>query len=84
MGQDAALEKGIELGFDERQQARASVRCDLSQEGLEVFPDQLIQGGLFRAPPLVVSVDGDSSGQSNARIRESQFSNEDRICTTFA
>jgi hypothetical protein len=52
VGEDAALEKGLELVFDKRRQARPGLRLDLREEGLELFPHHLIQGRFFRAPPL--------------------------------
>jgi hypothetical protein len=61
VGQDAAFEKGIELVFDIRRQARPGLRFDLGHEGLELFLDQLIQGRFFRAPPFVVKGEGVAS-----------------------
>ena len=52
VGQDAALEKGIELLFDKLWQARAGLKLDVGQEGLEVFLYQLVEGGVFGTPPL--------------------------------
>ncbi|MGH8583757.1 MAG: hypothetical protein ACREWG_13450 [Gammaproteobacteria bacterium] len=54
MGEDAALEKGIELFFDKLGQARLRLKLDLGQEGLEVFLYELVEGRLFGTPPLVV------------------------------
>ena len=54
VGEDAALEKGVELVFDEPGQRRAGPRLDLGQEGVEVLLDQLIQRGVFGAPTFVV------------------------------
>ncbi len=55
VGEDAAFEKGIELVFDKRRQARSCLDFDLRQESLELFLDQLIQDSFFGAPPLVVN-----------------------------
>jgi hypothetical protein len=54
MGQYAAFEKGIKLLFDKLGQARPGLRLDLSQKGLKVFLDQLVERCLFGTPPLVV------------------------------
>jgi hypothetical protein len=54
MGEDAALEKRIELVLDELRQGRAGARLDLGEEGLEVLLHQLIQDGLLGAAALVV------------------------------
>jgi len=51
--QDAALEKGLELVPDERGQARAGPRFDLSEERLEMFPHQPMQERLLGPAPLV-------------------------------
>jgi len=54
VGEDAALEKGVELVLYELGQRRPSVGLDLRKEGLEVFLDQLIQRRFFGAPTVVV------------------------------
>ncbi len=48
--QNAALQKGVELGFDELEQRRAGPLLDLGQECIEVLLDELIQRGVFGAP----------------------------------
>jgi hypothetical protein len=53
MGQEAALEKGLELVFDELGQACSCLELDLGKKGLDVFLDHLVQRGLLRAPALV-------------------------------
>ncbi len=53
MRENAAFEKGIELVFDKRRQARSCLGFDLRQKSLELFLDQLIQDRFFGAPPLV-------------------------------
>jgi len=52
--QNAAGEKGIELGFDKLRQAASTLGFDLRQEGFEVFLNQSIEGGFFGTPPLVM------------------------------
>ena len=54
MGQYAAFEKRIELFFDKIGQARPGLKLDLGEEGLEVFFNQLVESGVFGAPPFVV------------------------------
>ncbi|MCC6608911.1 MAG: hypothetical protein IT515_04445 [Burkholderiales bacterium] len=53
MRQNATFEKGPELVFDKLRQARAGPNFDLSEERLEMFPHQAMQGRLLRPPPLV-------------------------------
>lgn len=48
------FEKGIEFVFDKLGQSRPGLTLDLGQEGLEVFLYQLVEGGVFGTPPLVV------------------------------
>ena len=43
MRQNAAGEKGIELGFDKLWQAASTLGFDLRQEGFEVFLNQSIE-----------------------------------------
>jgi hypothetical protein len=50
MGYNPALQKSLELVFDKLGQARAGLLFDLSQEGLDVFLDELDQRGLFGPP----------------------------------
>ena len=52
--EDAAFEKGIELGFDKLRQGGPALGFDLRQKAFDVFLYQLIQGGFFGTPPLVV------------------------------
>ena len=54
VGEDAALEKSVELVFDELGQRRAGLRLDLGQEDVEVLLDELIQRRVFGAPRFVV------------------------------
>jgi hypothetical protein len=54
VGEDAALEKSVELVFDELGQRRAGLRLDLGQEGVAVLLDELIQRRVFGAPRFVV------------------------------
>ena len=54
MGEDAALQKLVELVLDESGQRGAGLRLDLREEGLEVFLDQLVSRRLFGAAALVV------------------------------
>jgi 2-hydroxychromene-2-carboxylate isomerase len=54
VGEDAALEKSVELVFDELGQRRAGLRLDLGREGVEVLLDKLIQRRVFGAPTFVV------------------------------
>ena len=61
MGQDAAIEIGLELVFDKRRQAHTGFRLDLGEEGLELFLHHLIEGRFLRAPPLVVKGSWDAS-----------------------
>ncbi len=53
MGQDAALQKGLEFVFDKLGQARSCLELDLGKKGLDVFLDHLVQRGLLRVPALV-------------------------------
>jgi hypothetical protein len=53
MGQDAALQKRVDLVFNKLGQARSCLELDLGKKGLDVFLDHLVQGGLLRAPALV-------------------------------
>jgi len=54
VGQDAALEEGIEVVFDELRQVGASLGLSLLDEGRRVLLHQAVQRGLFRAVALVV------------------------------
>jgi len=54
VGQDAALEEGVELVFDELRQVGAGSVLGLSEEGRRVLLHQAVQRGLFRAVALVV------------------------------
>ena len=54
MGEDAALQEGLELGFDKLGQACPGLGFDLGQEGVEVFLNQLIEDGVFGTPAFVV------------------------------
>ncbi|MGH8647634.1 MAG: hypothetical protein ACREX4_25495 [Gammaproteobacteria bacterium] len=54
VGEDAALKKGLELGFDKLGQACPGLGFDLGQESFEVFLYQLAEDGFFGTPPLVV------------------------------
>ncbi|MGH8489338.1 MAG: hypothetical protein ACREXS_10880 [Gammaproteobacteria bacterium] len=54
VGEDAALEKGVELLFDKLGQSRPGLQLDLGQEGLEVFSYQLVEDGVFGTPAFVV------------------------------
>jgi len=53
VGQDAAFEKGLELVFDKRRQARTGFCFNLGEEGLKLFLHHLIERRFLRAPPLV-------------------------------
>ena len=53
MGQDAALQKGLELVFNKLGQAGSGLELDLGNKGLDVFLDYLVQRGLLRAPALL-------------------------------
>ncbi len=55
VGEDAALEKGVELVLDERRQRHAGLRLRLRKECREVFLDQLIEYRVFGAPTFVVN-----------------------------
>jgi hypothetical protein len=52
--EDAAFQKGIELLFDELGPTCPGLQLDLVQEGIEVFLNQLIEGGVFGTPAFVV------------------------------
>ena len=52
--QDAALQKRVELVFDELRQASASSRLSLSEEALGVLLHQAVQRGLLGSVALVV------------------------------
>jgi len=54
VGQDAALQKGVELGLDELRQVGASRGLSLLEEGRGVLLHQAVQRGLFGAVALVV------------------------------
>ena len=53
VGQYAAFEIGLEFVFDKLRQARAGVRFDLGEKGLELFQHHLIERRFLRTPPLV-------------------------------
>ena len=52
--QNPAFEKALELVPDERGQARAGPRFDLSEERLQMLPHQPMQERLLGPPPLVL------------------------------
>jgi hypothetical protein len=54
VGQDAAFEKGIELGSDELGQGRSRLGFNLGKKGFEVFLNYLVKDGVFGTPSLVV------------------------------
>jgi len=54
VGQDAALQEGVELILDELRQVGASLGLSLLDEGRRVLLHQAVQRGLFRAVALVV------------------------------
>jgi len=54
VGEDPALQEGIELCLDKCGQGRSSLGFDLGEEGFEVLLDQLVEDGVFGTPPLVV------------------------------
>ena len=47
MGEDAALQEGVELCFDKLGQPRPGLAFDLGQEGFEVLLDQLVEDGVL-------------------------------------
>ena len=54
VGQDAALQEGVELVFDEPRQLSPGAGLGVGNEAGCVLLDQAVQRGLFRAMPLVV------------------------------
>ena len=54
MRQDAAIQEGVELVFDELRQVGAGGVLGLGEEGRSVLRHQAVQRGLFRAVALVV------------------------------
>ena len=54
VGQDAALQEGVELVLDELRQVGAGSVFGLGEEGCGVLLHQAVQRGLFRAVALVV------------------------------
>ena len=55
VGQDAALEEGVELVFDELRQVRAGRGFGLGEEGRGVLLHQAVQRGLLWAVAIVVN-----------------------------
>jgi len=53
MRHDSALDKRLELVFDERRHAAPGMRFDLGEKGLELFLHHLIQRRLLGPAPLV-------------------------------
>ena len=58
MGQDAALEEGVELVFDELRQSGASAGLGVGDEAGRVLLHQTVQRGLLRAVAFVVDPAG--------------------------
>ncbi len=54
MRQDAAIQEGVELAFDELRQVGAGSVLGMGEEGRRVLLHQAVQRGLFRAVALVV------------------------------